>query len=89
MWVIALALLSLTATALWYKMRPRNEYRLDLLALISGSAATMFLVDSIYSYFEEGVFIEISSDSVLLSVVLTLSAVLLWLIVLVAKRLTR
>lgn len=86
MWVLALFTLSMIATLLSYKKRSLGRYKLDLLALISGSAAVMFLVDSIHSYLEEGTFIEFTYDSLILSMILTASAVMIWVIALLLMR---
>lgn len=82
MWSITLLLVSILSTIAWYKTRSSNKYRFDILAIITGSAGLMFLVDSIYSYFEEGVFIEINYNAILLTLVLTTSALLIWLAIL-------
>lgn len=91
MWPIAMLVLSAISALLWYRTRhtPLDRYRLDVLALISGGAATMFLVDSAYSYLEEGVFIDVSGDALLLSMVLTLFTIALWLLIVLVKRVLR
>lgn len=81
MWPVALLALSIISVTLWYKFKSAGKYRLDVLALISSGAATMFLVDSLYSYFEKGEFIELSPDAALLSAVLVLFTIALWAII--------
>lgn len=85
MWSIALLVLAVVSSVLWYKLRHTNKYRLDILALIAGGAAVMSLVDSAYSYFEEGVFVDLSWSAVLLSAVLVAFAIVLWIIILLFK----
>ncbi|MEM0281683.1 MAG: hypothetical protein QXF00_01115 [Desulfurococcaceae archaeon] len=86
MWFIALLSLSVISTLLWYKTRSHNKYRFDILALISGSAATMFFVDAVYRYLNEGVFIEVTADSISLSLVLVLFVVIFWFTMLITRR---
>lgn len=85
--MLFLALLALTILSgiLWYEERGRNRYRLDILTLIAGGGTIMFLVDSIYRYVDEGVFLELSLDTLLLSLILVVSAILLWGAVLLLK----
>lgn len=70
---------------LWYRTRDSNRYRLDILTLICGGALIMFFIDSLYSYLEEGIFIEFTVETFTLSIILILSAIILWLIILVIK----
>ncbi|GEM_PF-1237972 len=86
MYFIALSLLAIISGFLWYRNRESNRYRLDILSLISGGATVMFLVDSLYRYLEEGIFIEFSTEALTLSGLLVLVAVSLWLVVLIIKR---
>ncbi|MEM0004806.1 MAG: hypothetical protein QXE10_02340 [Desulfurococcaceae archaeon] len=83
MWAIALLLISALSTIAWFKTRAVNKYRFDLLAVISGSAGLMFLVDNIYSYLNEGVLFEFNYDAVLLTITLVISALLTWLAILI------
>ncbi|MEM1644473.1 MAG: hypothetical protein QXL96_01155 [Ignisphaera sp.] len=87
MYFVALSLLAIISGYLWYKTRVGNRYRLDILALISSGAAVMFLIDSLYSYLGGEGFVEFSVDSLILSIILSLTATIIWLIVLVIKRL--
>lgn len=76
---VALLVLSLISTLLYLRTSIGVKYRLDALALVSGSASLMFLVDSLYSYVAgEGGF-EAGLDTVILSIVLALVAVSVWL----------
>lgn len=86
MYFIALSLLAIISSFLWYRNRENNRYRLDVLSLISGGAAVMFLVDSLYRYLEEGIVIEFSTETLTLSGLLVLVAVSLWLVTLIIKR---
>lgn len=83
MWPLAMLALALISTTLWYKTRAHS---LDVLALISGGAAVMFLVDSLYAYIEEGTFVELSWDAAVLSALLVIAAIVLWLAVLTIRK---
>jgi len=87
MWPIALLALAVTSFILWYRVRSLESLRLDLLALISGGAAVMFLVDSIFSYIEEGVFLDLSWQAATLSALLVVLAIGLWAAALLLTRL--
>ncbi|MEM2025423.1 MAG: hypothetical protein QXK88_02940 [Desulfurococcaceae archaeon] len=80
MWSIALFVLSIISSALWYRTRYTNKYKLNILALISGGATLMFFVDAIYTYLEEGTFIELSLDALTLSLTLVIFTIALWII---------
>lgn len=83
MWSITLLAISIISLLAWYKTRGNNKYRFDILALITGSAGLMFLVDKVYTYLEEGVFIETDANAVLLTIILVVASLLIWLAVLV------
>lgn len=82
MLAIPLLALSLVSTIIWYKTRFGSKYRLDLLALISGGASTMFLVDMFIEYLETGILINTSLDSILAAFILIISALAIWILVL-------
>lgn len=77
---IALLALSLISTLLYLKTSTGVKYRLDVLALISGSASLMFLVDFVYSYVEGEGRLELNLDITVLSTLLVLVAVMVWLL---------
>jgi len=81
---IVLITLSIITSLIWFKNRD-SRLRLDILALITGSSGLMFLIDNIFSYLEEGVFIETSTDTLILTVILVLFAIILWIAVLLIK----
>jgi len=83
LWSITLLAISIISLLAWYKTRGNNKYRFDILALITGSAGLMFLVDKAYTYLEEGVFIETDANAVLLTIILVLASIIIWLIILV------
>ena len=85
MWILFLVFLTITSGILWYRTRSENKYRFDILGWISLGSLIMFLVDKIYSYVEEGVFVEFTVEALYLGIVLVLTTVMLWLIVLLAK----
>ncbi|MEM0380452.1 MAG: hypothetical protein QXP71_03880 [Desulfurococcaceae archaeon] len=84
MYSIVLITLSIITSLIWFKNRD-SRLRLDILALITGSSGLMFLIDNIFSYLEEGVFIETSTDTLILTVILVLFAIILWIAVLLIK----
>jgi len=81
---IVLITLSIITSLIWFKNRD-SRLRLDILALITGSSGLMLLIDNIFSYLEEGVFIETSTDTLILTVILVLFAIILWIAVLLIK----
>ncbi len=84
MYSIVLITLSIITSLIWFKNRD-SRLRLDILALITGSSGLMLLIDNIFSYLEEGVFIETSTDTLILTVILVLFAIILWIAVLLIK----
>jgi len=86
MWLPLLLALSIASAFLRLRTSFGRKYRLDVLALISGGAAVMFLVDSIYSYLEDGVFVELSTEALYLALTLVLSSVVIWLLTLALAR---
>jgi len=88
-WAAALLALSAASAALWLKSERARRLRLDALALISGGAAVMFLVDSAFSYAEGGPLFETGAEAVALSAALVLSALAIWGAILARARLVR
>ncbi|MEM1675731.1 MAG: hypothetical protein QXX35_05885 [Desulfurococcaceae archaeon] len=84
MYSIVLITLSIITSLIWFKNRD-SRLRLDILALITGSSGLMFLIDNIFSYLEEGVFIETSTDTLILTVILVLFAIILWIVIILVK----
>lgn len=88
MWPLVLLALAVISTALWFKYR-ESGYKLHVLACISAGAAVMALVDALFSYIEEGVFVEVTLENLLLSIILVLAALAMWLIVLGISKLKK
>lgn len=70
---------------LWLKTRS-DRYRFDILALISIGGATMFTVDALFNFYETGVFMDISLESLHLALLITILALSSWLIILIARK---
>ncbi len=91
MWPLALLAAAVVSAALWYRCyrsgRP-DRYRLGPLALIFSGAAVMFLVDSAFTYAEDGVFVEYSLEALGLSSLLVAAGIALWLLLLLVGRLS-
>lgn len=86
MYQFVLLALAVVSSVLRYKVKDSHKYRLEALALISGGAAAMFLVDSVFSYLEGEVFIELSWNAATLSAVLVALVIALWVVALVSAR---
>lgn len=88
MWLIVLALAAAVSTLIWYaSIKARKTYRLGTLNLILWGTAVMVLVDHIVGYITEGgEFLEMNLDSFLLSLVLLVTALLVWLTILIFSR---
>jgi len=87
MWLIATTLAAAIVTAIWYiSDEARETYKIGMLNLILWGTAIMVFVDHIIGYLMEGgEFIEITTDAILLSIVLIIVALLIWEIILFAK----
>lgn len=86
MWPLTLLALAILSGALHRLTKGARRYRLDLLALVSGGAATMALVDSLHSYFEGGTLLDSSTEAAALSLIVVLAAVATWVIALALQR---
>lgn len=67
---------------LWTRTRS-SRLRLDILALITAGGAVMFTVDTLFAYFETGESIVFSRESMLISIIIAVVAILAWIIVLI------
>lgn len=79
-------MLAIISSALWRRAWFRDKYRLDVLASISSGAAIMFLIDSIFNYLEEGVFLELSWNALILSMLLIALTTIIWAITLLSTK---
>lgn len=84
MYSIVLITISILTSILWFRNK-KSKFRLDILALVSGSAGLMFLIDNIYSYLEEGVLFTIDVETIVLTTVLVVFTIILWLTILLVK----
>ncbi|MEW5937307.1 MAG: hypothetical protein AB1665_05775 [Candidatus Thermoplasmatota archaeon] len=87
MWFVVIALTAILVTAVWYiSDTARETYEAGLLGLILWGTATMVFVDHVMGYLAEGgEFIEITTEAMILSLVLLTVALLIWEIVLLIK----
>lgn len=90
MWPLVLLAVALASAALWYRgyrSGKPDKYKLGSLTLIFAGAALMFLLDSAFTYIEEGTFVEYSLDALKLSALLVAAGVGMWSLLVVAGRL--
>jgi hypothetical protein len=87
MWLVVTTLAAAITTAIWYiSDEARETYNIGFLNLILWGTAIMVFVDHVIGYLSEGGdFIETTSDSVILSIVMLIAAILIWEIVLLIK----
>ena len=88
MWLVTTLIAAIVVTALWYFTK--NNYRLDLLALMLWGTSIMILVDHILGY-EGGEFISLETEglitnSTLLGIVMLIPIFILWEIVLILRK---
>jgi len=84
-YLVVLALVSIVATIMWRNYK--DKYRLDTLALILWASTIMFTVDKAYAYIVEGEeLLSLDSESLLLGIVLVVSAIALWVLAIVFSR---
>ncbi|MBN1390735.1 MAG: hypothetical protein JXA22_08855 [Candidatus Thermoplasmatota archaeon] len=88
MWLIILALAAALSTLIWYaSVKARKTYKLGVLNLILWGTTVMVLVDHVIGYITEGgVFMEMTLDAFLLSMVLLVTALLVWFGVMIFSR---
>ena len=87
MWLIATTLAAAIVTAIWYiSDEARETYKIGMLNLILWGTVIMVFVDHVIGYsMEGGEFIEITTDAILLSIVLIIVALLIWELILFVK----
>ena len=87
MWLVVMTLAAVIVTAIWYvNDRARETYNIGILNLILWGTAIMVFVDHVMGYLAEGgEFIEATLDATLLSVILLITALIMWEIVLLVK----
>ncbi|HEC77021.1 MAG TPA: hypothetical protein ENI33_07185 [Thermoplasmatales archaeon] len=87
MWLVVTTLAAIVVTAIWYTNdKARETYKIGFLNLILWGTAIMVFVDHVMGYVAEGgEFIEITPEAILLSVILLISALIIWEIFLFIK----
>jgi len=87
MWLVVITLAAVIVTAIWYvNDKARTYYNIGLLNLMLWGTAVMVFVDHVLGYLAEGgEFIETTPDAMLLSIVLIITALIIWEIVLLIK----
>ena len=87
MWLVVITLAAVIVTAIWYvNDKARTYYNIGLLNLMLWGTAVMVFVDHVLGYLTEGgEFIETTPDAMLLSIVLIITALIIWEIVLLIK----
>ncbi len=77
--------MAVMSTLLWYIWEKGDEYRVDILALVSWGTVIMVFADHLMGYIEEGVFLDTSSNALLLGFLLATFALMLWAIALIIE----
>ncbi len=85
MWLLVMLFLAIFSTAAWYMWSRGDEYRMDVLALISWGTVIMVFADHLMGYIEEGEFMEMSLDALVLGLTMAATALLIWLAVLLIR----
>ncbi len=87
MWFVMITLAAVVATAIWYvNDKARLYYNLGFLSLALWGTAVMIFVDHVMGYLAEGgEFLEVTLDAMMLSIVLLITALIVWEIVLLLK----
>jgi hypothetical protein len=87
MWLVVITLAAVIVTAIWYvSEKARKSYNIGFLNLILWGTAIMVFVDHVMGYFTEGgEFIRATPEAMIPSVILLITAFLVWGIVLVVK----
>ncbi|MBN1540204.1 MAG: hypothetical protein JW939_08685 [Candidatus Thermoplasmatota archaeon] len=88
MWLIVLIVAAALSTLIWYNsIKARTDYRFGVLNLVLWGTSIMVLVDHVIGYISGGgAFMEVTMDSFLMSMVLLVTALLVWLAVLFFSR---
>ena len=86
MYFLVALVLAIAAGALWFFNRERKNLHFDILAIIYGSSALMWLIDCIATAIEEGVFISFEPGEELItdgwiSLATFLGGIFLWVII--------
>lgn len=78
MYSLVLIIIAIVSSMIWFRNKGcKKWFRLDTLAIVSGSAGLMFLVDDMYKLLEEGVLIEVNSESLFLTIILVISTIVI------------
>jgi len=87
MWLVVMMFAAVVVTAVWYASdKARKQYNIGLLGLLLWGTSIMVLVDHLMGYHSEGgPFIESSPEAILLSIILLMTALIVWEAVLLLK----
>ncbi len=87
MWLVLITLAAVAATAIWYvNDNARLYYNMGFLNLVLWGTAVMVFVDHVMGYLAEGgEFLEVTPDATMLSIVLLITAIIVWGVVLLLK----
>ncbi len=85
MWLLTMLFMAVISTLIWYIWENGDKYRVDILVLVSWGTVIMVFADHLMGYIEEGVFLDTSSNALLLGFLLAIFALLLWAIALIIK----
>ncbi len=85
MWFIVMLFMAIMSTLVWYIWDHGDEYRMDILVLISWGTTIMVFADHLMGYLEEGIFLDTSLNALILGIIMALVALLLWVIALLIK----
>ncbi len=85
MWLLVMLFLAIFSTMAWYMWDRGSEYRLDILSLISWGTVIMVFADHLMGYIEEGEFLDMSLDALVLGLFMASFALMIWLAVLLIK----
>ncbi len=85
MWLLTMLFMAVISTLLWYIWEKGDEYRVDILALVSWGTVIMVFADHLMGYIEEGVFLDTSANALMLGFLLPIFALLLWAIALIIE----
>ncbi len=77
--------MAVISTIVWYVWDKATEYRLETLVLVSWGTTIMVFADHFMSYIEDGTFIEISVNALILGFFLLIIDLLIWISALIIR----
>lgn len=85
MCLLITVLAAVTATIVWYARVPNDIYKVSTLCFMFWGASLMWLVDGFFSVAEGEAFLDLSLNDALLGFTVVLSALVLWVIMLLLR----